>query len=270
MAAQQIGRQIHRQIEIGPVHFAWSGLEVDDLRLSQVSTFKAGTFLSAKGVRLGWALPSLWKGLDIKKKFITRSSGNFHIDEFQNPHYRANDFLVRWSLTDMDPTWSHVNGWAKLEQGTGLLQNIDQLMTTSPSTKIALTPVLALMNLERLGFLKLGLPDLSHWPIQGIHGDYAFNDGRMTIKQFVIDSPQLGMETTGIVELASGALSLEVQLHAPGNTRMGALDAKLRISGTTAHPKVDLTNLKKKAFQATISNFLQSPEGAKALQNLFR
>ena len=85
----------------------------------------------------------------------------------------------------------------------------------------------------------------------------------MTIEEFEIDSRQLGMGTTGTVDLGSGDLLLEVQLNSPRTTVMGALDAKLRISGTLSNPKVDLTNLKKKAFQATIKNLLQNPRDVK-------
>jgi hypothetical protein len=269
MAEQALGRRLKRQIEIGPLHLGWSGLAIAELRLSEIPTFRAGTFISAKGLRLGWGLRSLVQGLDLKKRFITRSKGDFQIDDFRNPHYLARDFTIRWSLANMDPTWSHLNGWVKLEQGPGLLQNIDQLLTTSPSAKIALIPVLPLLNLEKLGILKLGLPDLRHWPVQGVQGAYTFTNGRMTIEQFTIDSAQLGMAATGVVDLGSGNLSLNVQLHSP------TMDAKVRVSGTISHPKVDLDDLKKRAFQATLSNFLQNQGGAKqdvdkVLKNLFR
>src|SRR5258708_32467435 len=105
-------------------------------------------------------------------------------------------------------------------------------MATSPAAKVALMPVMALMNLEKLGFLKIGLPDLRRWPIQAIHGQYAFKNGRMTIEQITIDSPQLGMGTTGVVALGSANLLLDVQLHWPKTGAMGALAANLRVSAT--------------------------------------
>jgi len=273
MAAKEIGHRINRQVTIGPIHLSWSGLRIDDLKLSETPTFKQGTLLSAKGVQLGWNLASLWQGLDLKKKMITRSSGHFEIEEFNHPHYGAKDLSIRWSLTDIDATGAHLNGWATLEQGMGLLQNVDQLMATSPSAKIALTPLLAIMNLDRLGVVKLGLPDLRHWPIQGIHGKYSFKNGTMSIERFVIESHELTMGTTGTVQLASGALLLDAQLNAPRSALSGAMDATLRISGTTSHPKVDLSTLKKKAFKATVNRILEDPGTKKninkVLNNLF-
>jgi AsmA-like protein len=274
LAAEELGKKLNRQVEIGPIHLAFSGLAVDALRVSEIPNFQAGAVIEAKGISLGWGLRSLWQGLDIKKKYLTRSSGHFRITEFRNPHYLAHDFSIRWSLSDMDPTWSHLNGRAQLDQGRGLLLNIDQLMATSPSAKIALMPVLALMNLEKLGFLKIGLPDLRRWPIQGIRGTYTFTNGRMTIERFTIDSPQLGMETAGVVELGSGNLLLDVQLHSPKTSIIGSLEAKLRVSGTVSNPKVDLTNLKKQAFRATIKNLLENPQNVEknigdTIQKLF-
>jgi hypothetical protein len=273
-AAGQISSRIHRQVDIGTLHFGLTGLTVDSLRLSEVPNFKAGMLFDAKGIRLGWDLRSLREGLDLRKKAVTKSSGSFRIDDFRNPHYLARDFTVRWSLSGIDSSLTHLNGWAKLDQGAGLLQNVDQLMATSPTAKIALAPVMALINIEKLGIVKLGLPDLRHWPIQDIKGNYVFKDGLMTIKEFKIDSPQLGMGTTGTVDLGSGKLLLDAELHEPKTSLAGALDAKLRVTGTTSNPKVDLSNLKKQAFQATVKNLLENPENVKknfdaTLKNIF-
>jgi hypothetical protein len=271
IAADQIGHRIHRQIELGRIHLGLRGLVIDDLRLSNTPTFQAGTLLTAKGVRLGWDLPALWEGLSLRQKFITRSKGSFHVDEFHNPHYSAHDFELTWSLSGMDSTWTHLSGWARLSQGPGLLENINQLIETSPSAKLALMPITTLTNLERSGFVNLGLPDLRHWPIQEIEGDYEFDKGFMHIDRFTITSAQLGMETTGVVELASQKLSLDVELKSPKNTALGALDIKTHVTGTVSQPHADLELLRKKAFQATLSNFLQNPNAASdALKKIFR
>jgi len=270
LVADELGHRLHRQVDIGPIIFGLRGLTIDSLRLSETPTFQAGTFLTAQGVRLGWNLRSLWDGLSVRQRFITRSKGNFHITEFRNPHYSAHDFSLTWSLSQMDPTWTHLNGWARLSQGPGLLQNIDQLIATSPSAKLALTPVTMLINLESTGFVKFGLPDLRRWPIQGIEGDYDFDNGLMHIKHFTMTSAQLNMQATGVVELVSGKLSLDVELISPRPTLAGALDIKTHVTGTVSHPKADLESLKKRAFQATISNLLQNPDARDALKKLLR
>src|SRR5579864_5090554 len=85
LAARELGRKINRQVEIGPIHLGLSGLGIDELKLSETPNFRAGVFFAAKGVHLGWGLRTLWEGLDIRKKFLTRSSGHFEIAKFYNP-----------------------------------------------------------------------------------------------------------------------------------------------------------------------------------------
>src|SRR5262249_10490750 len=153
-----------------PIHVRWNGLTIDTLKVSEIPDDHAGLLFEAEGVRLGWSLRSLWEGLNLRAGRLTRSGGSFVIKEFRNPHYLASDFSLDWSLSDIDSTGSTLNGWAKLKQGKGTLKNIDQLAGKSPSAKIALMPVLALMNLERGGILKLGLPDLRYWSLDGIDG----------------------------------------------------------------------------------------------------
>jgi hypothetical protein len=275
LAVQEIGRRLHRQVELGRIHLGLRGLVIDDLQLSETPGFWEGTVLSAKGVRLGWDLRALWEGLNVRRKFITRSKGSFYIEEFHNPHYSARDFSLTWSLSGMDPTWTHLSGWARLSQGPGLLENINQLMAASPSAKLALMPITTLTNLERTGFVNFGLPDLRHWPLQSIDGDYAFDNGLMHIERFTIASAQLGMEASGVVELATGKLSLDVELKSRPTTVLGALDIKTHVTGTVSHPHADLESLKKKAFRATIANFLRNPDAANkdigdALKKLFQ
>lgn len=275
LAAEELRHRMNRQVEIGRIHLGLRGLVIDDLRISETPSFHAGTALSARGVRLGWEPRALWDGLKIRQKMITRSKGSFHIDEFHNPHYSAHDFSLTWSLSDMDPTWNHLSGWARLEQGPGLLENIDQLMASNPSAKMALAPVTMLMNLERTGFVNFGLPNLRHWPIQSIEGDYGFDNGMMHIKHFVLTSAQLGMEASGIVELSTGKLSVDVELKSSPRTVLGALDIKTHVTGTVSHPQADLESLKKKAFRATLTNLLQNPDAAgkdvgDVLKKLFR
>jgi redox-regulated HSP33 family molecular chaperone len=124
--------------------------------------------------------------------------------------------------------------------------------------------------------VKFGLPDLRRWPLQTIEGDYRFDKGFMDVSRFSIASPQLGMEASGIIELATGKISLDVELKSPASTVLGALDIKTHVSGTVSNPKADLESLKKKAFKATLTNLLQGRRGAteenvkEALKNLFR
>lgn len=268
--ASEIGSHVHRQIEIGPLHLRWNGLTIDSLRISEIPTFKAGDVVDAKGVHIGWHLRGLWEGLNLRAGKMTRSSGSFRIDDFRNPHYVAKDFHVEWSLSGLEDPTHRITGSATLRQGPGRVKNLDQLMNQSKSARAALAPLLALMNLERSGVVRLGLPDLRNLPVDTIEGDYHFDRGVMTLRQFAIKSPALTAGTRGTVELASGKLALKTEIHTPATPRTGALDATLDISGTTANPVVDLSTLKKKMFKASVQDILSNPSKAKdALKSIF-
>ena len=276
MAAVELGRRTNRQAEIGPFHLAFGGLIIESLRLSEVPNFRAGIAIEAKGIRLGWDLQSLWEGLNVKNRMITRSRGRFHMDEFHNPHYSAKDFSLTWSLSGIDRTWKHLRGWARLEQGPGLFQNIDRLVATNPSVNLALAPIIVLINMEKDGLINLGLPNLKRWPIDNIRGDYRFNDGYMEVRSFNMASPALRVATEGTVELAGGRLSMDVRLTSPARAVREALDAKVHIYGTVAQPKIDLISLQKTVFKATLSKFLRDRHSGAginlddALKKLFR
>lgn len=273
-AAGSIGKKIHRQLVIGPVHLRWNGIEFDSLKVSEEPSFKAGTLFEADGVRLGWHLSSLWSGLDLRNRQLRASTGSFFVKSFRNPFYTASDFSLKWSLENIDSTGAKLDGWAKLDQGPGALKNVETLLKRSASSRAALAPLLALVNLERSGVVKLGLPDLKQLPIESIQGNYTFDKGLMTLKTFSIQSPVLRLGTTGTVKLSSGELNLHAEVHTPATAKNGALDAQMNITGTTSKPTVDLSSFKKQLFKATVKDLLNDPAKAKdnlnnAVKNLF-
>src|SRR5689334_21770366 len=67
LAEQQLKARIHREVKIGPIHLGLRGLTVDELELSEIPNFKAGHFMTAKGVHLGWDPRILWQGLNFRQ-----------------------------------------------------------------------------------------------------------------------------------------------------------------------------------------------------------
>jgi len=268
-----IHQRLNREAKIENVHLGLSGVTMERLELSEIPNLKAGTFLNAEGVRLEWSLRKLWEGFSLRRLFPSELEGKLSIAHAHNPYYDARDFSLAWSLTDLDPSWGHLSGWARLRQGPGMIQNIEKLVASEKNAKLVLMPLLLLQNLDKLGFTNLGFPDLSHWPVQSIEGDYGFQHGTMKIGKFRINSQQLELEAKGYVELATGGLGVDIGLHAPQRTLMGEMDLKMHVSGTMSNPKTDLDSLKKKAFRATVKNLLQNPDVGKAidsnLQKLF-
>ena len=202
-----------------------------------------------------------------------RVQGRLTIGQLQNPVYTARDFSAEWSLHEIDPTLGHLNGWIRLKQGRGLIQNLSNLVNSSRGAKLALLPLVMLQNIDRLGFIRLGLPDFSRLSITRIDGDYGFKEGTMRINTFEIVSPQLSIGALGAIELASGGLAVDVTLNTPQPTLLGEMNLKMHISGTLSHPKTNVGSLKKKAFKATVKQLLNKPDFQKnindTLKNIF-
>ena len=200
----------------------------------------------------------------------THIQGHLTIAQLQNPVYQARDFSTEWALHGIDPTLGHLNGWMKLKQGPGNVQNLTSLTNSSKSAKLALMPLVLLQNVDKLGFVKLGLPDFSHFPITNITGDYVFTNGTMKIQTFDIASPELSINALGTIELVSGRLAVNVNMHAPKKSLLGETDLKLSISGTLSDPKTNLDDLKKKAFKATVNQLMKNPDVNKAIDNTLK
>ena len=161
-----------------------------------------------------------------------------------------------------------------LDRDRAASDNIQELIASGKSARMLFLPLMLLQDLDHAGILRMGGgPDLRHWAIQAIMGDYEFANGTMRIKNFTVASPQLGMQAHGGVELASGQLDVDVHLQAPKTPLGGAMDLKLHLSGTLSHPQTDMKSLKQQAFKATIKGLLQSKEvrdqAGKTLQKLF-
>jgi uncharacterized protein YhdP len=199
----------------------------------------------------------------------TRIQGRLTVGKLKNPVYTAQRFDVEWALKDIDPSLAHLNGTLTMKQAEGAVHDLNNLVKSSKSAKLALMPLVALQSLDKLGIVNLGLPDFSHLEIAHITGDYAFQSGTMKINQFQIVGPQLTVGSRGTVQLASENLALDVNLH----TSKG-LDLQTHISGTLTNPQTNLDQLKKKAFKATLKQITDRPEVQKsindALQHIFK
>src|SRR5258708_29640161 len=69
LVEEQIRIRTGREAELGAVHLGLSGLTLEQLRLSEVPNFKAGTFLTAQGVHLEWSWRTICRGLHLRNLF---------------------------------------------------------------------------------------------------------------------------------------------------------------------------------------------------------
>jgi uncharacterized protein involved in outer membrane biogenesis len=241
--------------------------KVDEIRLEQgLVTYedRAKSQLSTK-----------LSGINLKVRDFSadQMQGTLALGQVENVFYKGKDLVSDWSLKHIDPSLSHVSGYIKLKQGPGILRNMNELANISKSLRVALAPLITLQNLSKSGFVNIGLPDLSHLNLNAVQGDYALNDGNMKINQLQLNGPEVSISAPGTINLASGALAMEIVMHTPQPTMMGSTELKLHVGGTLTHPTTDLSSLKKQAFKATIKGVMDNPENQKklnkALQNIF-
>jgi hypothetical protein len=253
---RQAARQLHRELRLTGLRLGIRGVSVQELSLSEEPNFRAGTFAQAQGITLRWGLGTLLRGMDMTNLRPTQTQGSVQIDRIRQDHYQAEGLSLAWSLRRLDPSLKKVDGWIRLRQGPGTIRNLDRLIASSQGAKLALTPLLMIQNLEKTGIVRLGLPDLTTWPLTSVRGDYVLDKGMLKIQTFQVDSPSLAVGASGQIELPTNRLAVDVALKAPPSRGGGALDIRTRITGTLSQPRVDLTSLKKKAFQATLRDLL--------------
>lgn len=199
----------------------------------------------------------------------TRVNWTLTIGRIQNSVYNASDASLQGSLQGIDPTLRQLNGSMRLKQGPGQVRNLSRLADSSRGARIALLPLVMLQNLDRIGFVRLGLPDFSQLDIDHIAGDYSFERGVMKINTLDIVGPHVTVQAGGTVNLVDGQLGVDVLLRTPQR-----MDVKLKITGTLSNPKTNLDSLKQKMFKATLNEVLKNPNSIKDveknLKNIFK
>jgi hypothetical protein len=203
-------------------------------------------------------------------------SGHLTVGSIQHDLYQAKNLDFTWNLSKVTTDLSMVTGSANLRQGSGVVQNIDKLASLSKAVRIALFPLLTLQKLDRNGALHaLGVPTLQSVKFDSITGDYVFNNGIMDIRSFVMNGPDVAVNTTGTIGL-SGAQPLNVQVEMKlakgsiGGTlgqfmqdENGRPTLKFNATGTVPSPKVraDVADVTKRALQQGAKQLLQGVLG---------
>ncbi len=292
--------QIHRDIEWDAIRLGFFKLSIENLRLSEIPDFSKGTFVQTSRISVRVSPRSLWHGrvslilhspdmewgslksrlsetaLLVDSHFSAQdNAGRLSVQKIANPAYEASDFRIDWALRNIDPTLNNIDGEITLHQGPGRLIDVQRWAASSPGAKVALMPVVALQKVERLGFIKTGLPDLSKMTIAAIDGKYTIEKGSMTIQTFDINSKELTIKAGGKIHLPTERLAIDMNVKSPKETVLGDLDLHMGITGTLSSPKVDVKSLKKKMFKAAVGQLLRDPAAAKkniddALKNIFR
>lgn len=159
-----------------------------------------------------------------------RAKGSLAVEQLVYSGVTADETKVSWDLKGITPDLKDLGGWAKLHVAGGSFASGAKPGERSPLLKALLVPVTILREIGKLGSALKILPDFSHF--QEVVGDYAFQNGVMTIRDFRLRSAAANVVTKGSVDLAAQRLDLLVTLFI---AKLAPID--IGVGGTFDDPK---------------------------------
>lgn len=191
-----------------------------------------------------------------------KARGNVKIAEIEHPGAKASKAALSWDLRGITPDLGKLSGWAKLRVGEGRFSALGNMSEQSRILKVVLLPFTIIGKAASLGGIKL-LPDLSAVSFSEIAGDYAFENGVLTIKESRLESPLSRVTASGSVNLPRETLALSVTA-----ALANAVPIVLDVGGTFSEPKPRLRV--DKLLTRPVGKLLQAPEQIFKASNLLK
>ena len=194
------------------------------------------------------------------------TSGTLDIGRISHPNFTAAGASVEWSLDHADDL-SRVTGRAKLKASDGNFQNLKDFTSGSPLLRAALFPLLALQKAGGLAKIRV-LPAFDRVRYKEITGDYAVQNGIVTVKESHLDSSAAYVVAAGGADLGKDRVDLRL------STRLAAgLGADISgpigftVTGPLSDPSVkfDAASILK---QPAVQNAVK--QGQQLLRGLFQ
>ena len=139
-----------------------------------------------------------------------------------------------WDLKGITPDLRGLSGSARLEVGPGTFES-DDGGGRSGLVKALLIPLAVLKQVGKAGSALGVLPPLDKLAFSEIKGDYVFERGLMTIREFRMDGSAADVSVGGTIDLPAQKLALQVTLALAGLAPI-AVD----VGGTFDEPKTSL------------------------------
>ena len=190
------------------------------------------------------------------------SSGEFTIGKITHQNFSASQSKLQWNLNQLQAP-EHLTGTAQFKIGEGKFDNLTSLSSGNALVHTALLPIIIIQ--KTAGFVKVPLfPSFDRVNFSEIVGNYAFQNGLMTITDSHMTADIANVQATGTADLARDELNLRVSARLANASEPIAFSVK----GTMENPsvKLDVTSVLK---QPGIQNAIQ--KGAEQLlRNLFK
>ena len=189
-----------------------------------------------------------------------KTSGDITVDKTTHPNFECGKMTLNWNLTGVAADMSRLAGTAKLSVGPGKATKIlDLAAARGGLLRAMVVPLMALQKAGGLHIPGLNVPDMQNIPFTRIEGDYSAAQGVITMKPFLLDSPVIGMNTTGTVDMGAQTANLMTAVK----TSLGEIDLAITgpFSNISERPNVS------RQLQSTGKQLLQ--DQGKALLNRF-
>ena len=189
-----------------------------------------------------------------------KTSGDITVDKTTHPNFECGKMTLTWNLTGVAADMSRLAGTAKLLVGAGKATKIlDLAAARGGLVRAMVVPLTALQKARDLHIPGLNVPDMQNIPFNRIEGDYSAAQGVVTMHPFLLESPEIGMNTTGTVDMGAQTANLKTAVK----TSLGELDLAITgpFSNISVRPNVS------QQLQSTGKQLLQTQ--GKALLNKF-
>jgi uncharacterized protein involved in outer membrane biogenesis len=161
-----------------------------------------------------------------------KTSGKVAVDRILYRTFKAEKLLMAWDLKGITSDLRGLSGWAKLSVGGGTFESEEGAGGRSPLMKALLIPLAVLKQIGRLGAALHLLPSFDKLAFSEIKGDYVFERGLMTIRDFHMDGAAAKVTGAGTIDLPAQKLNLQLTIALVNMAPIG-----VDVGGTFAEPK---------------------------------
>lgn len=164
-------------------------------------------------------------------KAAKKVQGSLNLKKLVYAGTAANDIALNWDLSGLTPDLKSLGGWAKLHIDGGSFSSGKKGAQRSTLVKALLLPITILQKIGSVGSALKILPDFSNFLFSEVAGDYVFNRGVMTLRDFHLNSLVANVQTKGTIDLPAQKLNLQVRMMI---AKLAPLD--IDVGGTFENP----------------------------------
>lgn len=145
----------------------------------------------------------------------------------------------------------NLSGYLRFQMGPGNISDIEGLMSRDKILRATFLSFVTLEKINRMGIFSAKIAALKNLEYDRIFGDYEFNEGKLNVKSFFMDSSKVVMASEGAVDLVAEQINLHVvtrlkEVKSTGGLPEGFMDEEgkpalaFRVEGALQKPASSL------------------------------